>query len=646
MYSASTAVGPGTLIFSTASQTVLETAGSVTVNVNRTSGIAGAVSVNYATAGGTATSGIDFTSTSGTLTWPDGDGSARSFVIPINIDGLTEPTESFTVTLSAPTGGAIIGAPATQTINITTEAFPVGCQLPVGWTVPATATSGWSVVTSDANEGACSLKSNTIADSQRSQIQFIGTLAAGNITFDRRVSSESGYDCFRFLIDGVQQAVGGTCASVGGIGASGDVAWGSVSVPVTAGSHTLIWSYEKDSSISTADDAAYIDAVVLPMASPGTLQFTAGTASVSENFSSVVLSVSRTGGSLGAASVNFATTGITATAGSDFTAQAGTLNWIDGETASKNIVIPITNDTLVEADETFSVTLSSPTGATLGSPATITVTITDNDLGTAPGAPTIGAATPGNAQAMIAFTPPASNGGSPITGFTATCNPGALTGTAAASPINVGSLLNGTAYTCSVTATNIIGTSGASGTVGVTPSAAATATLIGVVSRKTHAAVGAFDIAIDTVPVITGAITVEPRTIGAGHTVRFQFNNAITNAGTIAVVDGTNTNVPASAVASGNDVVVTIAALADNKRVTFTLTGVNGTVNPGPVSMGFLLGDINNTRSVNASDISGVKARSGQTTTALNFKFDVNVTGAVNASDISAIKARSGLVLP
>ena len=63
-------------------------------------------------------------------------------------------------------------------------------------------------------------------------------------------------------------------------------------------------------------------------------------------------------------------------------------------------------------------------------------------------------------------------------------------------------------------------------------------------------------------------------------------------------------------------------------------------------NIGFLVGDVNNTRSVNSSDISGVKARSGQTTTAANFRFDVNATGTINSSDISAVKARSGLTLP
>jgi uncharacterized protein (TIGR02145 family) len=81
---------------------------------------------------------------------------------------------------------------------------------------------------------------------------------------------------------------------------------------------------------------------------------------------------------------------------------------------------------------------------------------------TAPGAPTIGIATAGTAQAVVTFTAPVSNGGSAITGYTVTSVPGGLTGTGTASPIIVTGLTNATAYTFTVTATNAIATSAAS----------------------------------------------------------------------------------------------------------------------------------------------------------------------------------------
>jgi len=80
-----------------------------------------------------------------------------------------------------------------------------------------------------------------------------------------------------------------------------------------------------------------------------------------------------------------------------------------------------------------------------------------------PGAPTIGTATAGNAQASVAFTAPA-NLGIPavITQYTVTSSPGGLTATGSASPIVVTGLSNGTAYTFTVTATNATGTGPAS----------------------------------------------------------------------------------------------------------------------------------------------------------------------------------------
>ncbi|MEA5530651.1 S8 family serine peptidase, partial [Dolichospermum sp. UHCC 0684] len=73
--------------------------------------------------------------------------------------------------------------------------------------------------------------------------------------------------------------------------------------------------------------------------------------------------------------VQYATTNGTATAGSDYTSTNGTLTFNPGVT-SQVINIPILNDSLNEANETFTLSLSSPTNANLGISKTVT-TITD-----------------------------------------------------------------------------------------------------------------------------------------------------------------------------------------------------------------------------------------------------------------------------
>jgi Ca2+-binding RTX toxin-like protein len=108
------------------------------------------------------------------------------------------------------------------------------------------------------------------------------------------------------------------------------------------------------------------------------IQLDAASASVNETAGSVTLSVSRLGGMKGAVSVNFSTANGSAIAGQDYSGASGTLTWANNDTAAKTITVPITNDNLLEGNETFTVNLSSPTaGAGLGT-SSETVTIVNS----------------------------------------------------------------------------------------------------------------------------------------------------------------------------------------------------------------------------------------------------------------------------
>ena len=115
-------------------------------------------------------------------------------------------------------------------------------------------------------------------------------------------------------------------------------------------------------------------------ASSGRLGFAVPTVASAENAGTISVRVQRTLGRAGAVSLQYATSGGTATEGVDYTGATGTLSWAAGDLADKLIAIPVTNDTGVESAETLTVTLSALTGgATLDGSSTLTVTINDND---------------------------------------------------------------------------------------------------------------------------------------------------------------------------------------------------------------------------------------------------------------------------
>jgi len=125
----------------------------------------------------------------------------------------------------------------------------------------------------------------------------------------------------------------------------------------------------------------------------GTVKFTGMTYNVGEGLPQATVSVARSGGAQGAATVDYDTSDGTAKAGQDYTAVGGTLNWSHGDAADKTFNVPILDDIQFEGNETVGLELSNAGGATLGSPAAATLTINDNDA--------VPACTDGNNQVCL-----------------------------------------------------------------------------------------------------------------------------------------------------------------------------------------------------------------------------------------------------
>ena len=127
-------------------------------------------------------------------------------------------------------------------------------------------------------------------------------------------------------------------------------------------------------------------------ASASSVQLSSASYLISESAGRATITVSRIGDTTTAATVDYATSDAnnpggasncssvngSASARCDYTTTIGTVNFAAGET-SKTVNIPLTDDAYAEGNETFNVSLSNPIGATLGSPATTTITIADNE---------------------------------------------------------------------------------------------------------------------------------------------------------------------------------------------------------------------------------------------------------------------------
>ena len=107
-----------TLQFTATSYTVAESAGSVSLVVQRVGDTNPIVGVDYAAVDGTATNGLKYLAVSGTLAFAAGE-TNKVIVVPILDEGFVEGIKYFRVILTNPTGGAILGTCTKVAVTIT-----------------------------------------------------------------------------------------------------------------------------------------------------------------------------------------------------------------------------------------------------------------------------------------------------------------------------------------------------------------------------------------------------------------------------------------------------------------------------------------------------------------------------------------------
>lgn len=112
--------------------------------------------------------------------------------------------------------------------------------------------------------------------------------------------------------------------------------------------------------------------------SPGAVIFDHASPAVDEDAGTATLTLVRTGGASGIVEVTVESSGGSATAGADYTPLLTTVTVADGDTGPYEVIVPIVDDRIIEADETVTFTLSGPTGQ-IGQPDSATLTIRDND---------------------------------------------------------------------------------------------------------------------------------------------------------------------------------------------------------------------------------------------------------------------------
>jgi hypothetical protein len=183
-------------------------------------------------------------------------GSQTNVVFTITTSPATPVGTMVDLNVDVDAGNYGINQTFNRPVGLVLEDWETGNFASFPWTFGGNAP--WTITNVAPYEGVYSAKSGTITHNQTTDlIVQLHVSEAGNITFFRKVSSETNYDYLRFFIDGVQQTLW-----------SGEVAWGEVSFPVAAGPRSFMWRYSKDGSVSSGSDCAWIDYIVFPSIIP------------------------------------------------------------------------------------------------------------------------------------------------------------------------------------------------------------------------------------------------------------------------------------------------------------------------------------------------------------------------------------------
>ncbi len=145
------------LSFVSTNTAVLKTSGFVILPVVSSGTNVGPVAVNYSTGGGTATPGQDYTATSGTLTFTNGQ-TVNFIEVPILPNTLVETNQTFNVTLSSPTYPGVLVPPTTETVTIIQTNTPIG----LNFYSPITTNSDWGTAKIDDNNPLAILNGSVV----------------------------------------------------------------------------------------------------------------------------------------------------------------------------------------------------------------------------------------------------------------------------------------------------------------------------------------------------------------------------------------------------------------------------------------------------------------------------------------------------